>query len=118
MTSQKKAVEMLLTGDPITAKEALQYGLINQIVDIPPNATNAEDILKQETLKFARRILRSSASVIALGKEAFYKQIEMTEINAYHYGTSVMVKNIKEKEDGKEGLNSFVEKRVPIWKHK
>lgn len=106
MNSVKKAFEMLITGDSITSKEALQYGLVNYVVD--------KDKMEEETQKLCDRILKNSSKVIGFGKKIFYQQIELNESNAYKIGIDAMVENL-EYQDSKEGLNAFSEKRKPKW---
>eukprot|EP01027_Heterolobosea_sp_BB2_P012268 GEZU01017791.1.p1 GENE.GEZU01017791.1~~GEZU01017791.1.p1 ORF type:complete len:310 (-),score=90.33 GEZU01017791.1:468-1397(-) len=103
----KKAMEMLLTGLPITAKEAMEYGLVNEVV--------ANEDLTKETLALARQIAKASYDTLALGKKAFYDQIQMKVEDAYVYGNQVMVDNLK-LDDTKEGISAFLEKRPPQWK--
>jgi enoyl-CoA hydratase/carnithine racemase len=106
--SRKKAMEMLLTGQPISAQEALQHGLINKIVPA--------DQLDQETRNMATNIVGASFDTIALGKRAFYRQVEMNVDEAYNYGGQIMVENMKT-DDCKEGIGAFVQKRHPTWKY-
>eukprot|EP01027_Heterolobosea_sp_BB2_P012266 GEZU01017789.1.p1 GENE.GEZU01017789.1~~GEZU01017789.1.p1 ORF type:complete len:102 (-),score=43.39 GEZU01017789.1:468-773(-) len=100
-------MEMLLTGLPITAKEAMEYGLVNEVV--------ANEDLTKETLALARQIAKASYDTLALGKKAFYDQIQMKVEDAYVYGNQVMVDNLK-LDDTKEGISAFLEKRPPQWK--
>ncbi len=104
----KKAMEMLLTGAPIPAGEALEFGLINRVA--------APDKLEEEVLALARRIARASARTLALGKPAFYRQLEMDRPAAYRMAQEVMVDNLME-EDAQEGITAFLEKREPHWKN-
>jgi enoyl-CoA hydratase/carnithine racemase len=97
---------MLLTGDTITAEEAYRMGLVNRLVE-PGGA-------REQALALARRIAAKSPTAVDLGKEAFYRQIEMNIADAYSYTTEVMVKNMMER-DAEEGISAFVEKRAPIW---
>ena len=101
---------MLLTGESITAEEALKFGIVNKVVE-------KEEDLEAETLKLAGKISQYSAEVIHLGKHAFYEQIHMDLDTAYHFGEKKMVENL-EKEDCKEGIKAFFEKRKPVWKNK
>ena len=102
----KKAMEMLLTGRPISAQEALEFGLISRIV---PAAE-----LETQTMALARQIASASAHTLALGKAAFYRQIEMTRPDAYQFASKVMVDNLLAP-DAKEGIAAFLEKRPPVW---
>lgn len=103
----KKAMEMLLTGEPISAEEAERHGLVNRVV--PPER------LEAETLALARQIIQYSGSTIALGKEAFYKQLPLTLDAAYEVGKEAITRNAMT-EDGQEGMRAFLEKRPPKWK--
>jgi enoyl-CoA hydratase/carnithine racemase len=107
--SRKRAMEMLLTGEPIDAATALAWGLINRVV--PP------DRLDAEVQALARSILAKSRAVIAAGKKLFYEQVDDSLDQAYRAATAAMVGNVRT-EDGKEGIAAFVEKRKPRWKGK
>ena len=102
----KKAMEMLLTGRPISAQEALEFGLISRIVPA--------DELETRTMELARQIASASAHTLALGKAAFYRQIEMSRPDAYRFASQVMVDNLLAA-DAKEGIAAFLEKRPPVW---
>jgi enoyl-CoA hydratase/carnithine racemase len=104
---RKHAMEMLLTGDMISAEDANRVGLVNRVVE--PGAA------REEALKLARKIAAKSAAVVKLGKEAFYRQLEMDVADAYQYATEVMVQNMMAR-DAEEGIAAFVEKRQPTWK--
>ncbi|HIO00593.1 MAG TPA: enoyl-CoA hydratase [Alphaproteobacteria bacterium] len=104
--STKKAMEMLLTGTPITANEAVEYGLINRAVPA--------DKLKDEVKELARTISNASAYTVALGKSAFYRQREMDIPTAYEMAEKVMVENLLAV-DAQEGITAFLEKRTPHW---
>ena len=104
---QKKAMEMLLTGDPISAEEALAEGLVNRVVA-------AED-LESETRSLAHKIAEASPLVVAIGKQAFYRQLEMPTGQAYAYAKEVMSFNATFA-DAQEGMCAFLEKRKPEWK--
>uniref|UniRef100_A0ABM5GLX2 Enoyl-CoA hydratase domain-containing protein 3, mitochondrial n=1 Tax=Pogona vitticeps TaxID=103695 RepID=A0ABM5GLX2_9SAUR len=103
---RKVALQMLLTGEPMTAQEALLHGLVSRVVP--------EDKLEEETLRIARKICESSRSVLALGKAAFYKQMEQDLSAAYGTTSRVMVDNLAMK-DGQEGIEAFISKRKPAW---
>jgi enoyl-CoA hydratase/carnithine racemase len=103
----KKAMEMLLTGDSITAQEAEHLGLVNRVIPA--------DQLAEETLKLAKLIAASSAETIALGKQAFYAQLPLDYPEAYAIAQKVMVYNA-ELDDAQEGMKAFLEKRKPRWK--
>jgi len=104
---RKKTMEMLLTGDPISAHEAATLGLINKVV--PPEELDAA------TRKLAEKIAASSDEVVALGKQAFYKQIDLPQHEAYRYTGEVMSRNAEAKA-AHEGISAFLEKRKPKWK--
>jgi enoyl-CoA hydratase/carnithine racemase len=104
---RKAAMEMLLTGDFIDAATAKSLGLVNQVV---PAAE-----LRQAADALARKIAEKSALAIALGKEAFYRQIEMDLSAAYAYTSEVMTRNMMA-HDAEEGIDAFIEKRKPVWK--
>jgi len=104
---RKAAMEMLLTGDFIDAATAKQLGLVNQVV---PAAE-----LRDATDALAHKIAAKSALAIALGKEAFYRQIEMDLSAAYAYTSEVMTKNMLA-HDAEEGIDAFIAKRKPVWR--
>jgi enoyl-CoA hydratase/carnithine racemase len=103
---RKRALEMLFTGDVIDAATALAWGLVNRVV---PAAE-----LDAETNALAARILRSSPTVVALGKHAFYAQEGNGEAQAYALTCGVMVDNAQI-DDAQEGMRAFLEKRAPSW---
>jgi enoyl-CoA hydratase/carnithine racemase len=104
---QKKSMEMLLTGDFIPAEEALAEGLVNRLV-------SAED-LERETRALAEKIAEASPLVVGVGKQAFYRQLEMPTEQAYAYTREVMSFNATFA-DAQEGMCAFLEKRKPEWK--
>jgi enoyl-CoA hydratase/carnithine racemase len=104
--SRKHAMEMLLTGDMITAADALRIGLVNQVV--PPGRA------REAALALARKIAGKSALTVKIGKEAFYRQLEMPLAAAYDYVSEVMVENMLAR-DAEEGISAFIEKRPPKW---
>jgi enoyl-CoA hydratase/carnithine racemase len=106
---QKKSMEMLLTGDFISAEEALAEGLVNRVVP-------AEE-LEAETRKLAEKISDASPLVVGVGKQAFYRQIEMPVEQAYAYTKEIMSFNASFA-DAQEGMCAFLEKRKPEWKGK
>jgi enoyl-CoA hydratase/carnithine racemase len=103
---RKRAMEMLLTGKPIDAQTALDWGLINRVV--------APEGLHAETLALAREIASASATVVGIGKAAFYAQIDLDQASAYDYTKKVMTTNALEA-DAHEGISAFLEKRAPKW---
>ncbi len=104
---RKRAMEMLLTGDPIDADTALAWGLVNHVV--------APEQLHAETIALARKIAASSSSVVGLGKAAFYAQIDLDQSQAYDYAKDVMTSNALEA-DAREGITAFLERRPPQWR--
>jgi enoyl-CoA hydratase/carnithine racemase len=104
---QKKSMEMLLTGEFVPAEEAFAYGLVNRVVA-------AED-LEAETRALAEKISEASPLVVGVGKQAFYRQLEMPTQQAYAYTKEVMSFNATF-EDAQEGMCAFLEKRKPEWK--
>ncbi|WP_073954116.1 enoyl-CoA hydratase [Thalassospira sp. TSL5-1] len=106
--ARKHAMRMLLTGDPISAEHAWQMGLVSDVV--------TEDTLESATRDLAARIAEKSGSTVKIGKEAFYRQIEMPLAAAYDYASSVMTTNMQTR-DADEGIGAFVEKRHPTWRH-
>ena len=107
--SRKKVFEMLTTGEFINSEKAYSLGLVNRIAPL-------ED-LTIETLKLAKTIESKLSSAVKIGKEAFYKQIEMPIEMAYKYTSKIMAENMIT-EDAKEGISSFIKKKPPIWKNK
>ena len=105
--SNKHAMEMLLSGDMISAARAEQIGLINRVV--------AAEELTEQTMALAEKIAAKSSMTVAIGKRAFYKQGELSLADAYTYTSAVMVDNML-KQDAVEGINAFVEKRKPEWR--
>jgi enoyl-CoA hydratase/carnithine racemase len=103
---RKQAMEMLLTGEIISAAEARRVGLINRVVE--PGAE------RDAALSLARQIAAKSAHTLKVGKEAFYRQLEMPLAEAYHYAAQVMVENMLAR-DAEEGIGAFIEKRAPTW---
>lgn len=101
-----KASQMLLTGLPISANEAVKAGLVSQVA--------ANDQLDQIVNENISAICHKSRSVIELGKKFFYQQIQMDVGSAYQKGSDAMAYNLN-LPDGKEGIRSFVEKRKPKW---
>ena len=107
--NRKKTMKMLLTGEPINAQYAKEIGLINDHFE------NSK--LDEEVLKLAETIASKSTRVIKIGKEAFYKQLEMSLEDAYKYTSEIMSENMMAL-DAKEGISAFLEKRTPNWKNK
>ncbi|XP_008835534.1 enoyl-CoA hydratase domain-containing protein 3, mitochondrial [Nannospalax galili] len=105
---RKVALEMLFTGEPISAQEALLHGLISKVVP--------EEQLEDTTMRIAKKIASLSRSVVALGKATFYKQLPQDLRTAYYLTSQAMVDNLA-LQDGQEGINAFIQKRKPIWSH-
>ena len=106
---RKQALELLLTGDMMSADDALRMGLVNRVVK--PGSES------EEALALARKIATKSAPVLKVGKEAFYRQLEMGLADAYRYAGEVMVENMLAR-DAEEGICAFVEKRPPVWENR
>jgi enoyl-CoA hydratase/carnithine racemase len=104
--ARKPALEMLLTGDFIEAEEAQRLGLVNQVVS-PDKLEDAFDAL-------LARLLDKPRDVLALGKRAFYRQLELGLEDAYRFTSEVIVDNALGR-DFEEGLAAFLEKRAPVW---
>jgi enoyl-CoA hydratase/carnithine racemase len=103
---RKQAMEMLLTGEPIPAARAREIGLINRVV-----AAGTE---RDVAIALAQQVALKSAYTVKLGKEAFYRQAEMTLAEAYRYAAEVMTENMMA-HDAEEGIGAFIEKRAPKW---
>jgi enoyl-CoA hydratase/carnithine racemase len=106
---RKQAMEMLLTGEPVSASRALDIGLVNRVV-----AAGTE---RDVAIELAKKIALKSAHTIKLGKTAFYRQAEMSLADAYHYAAEVMTENMMAR-DAEEGIGAFIEKREPKWQDK
>ena len=106
---RKQAMEMLLTGEPISATTARDIGLVNRVV---PAGTERE-----AAIELAQKVARKSAYTIKIGKAAFYRQAEMSLAEAYRYTAEVMTENMMAR-DAEEGIGAFIEKRKPKWQDK
>lgn len=104
---RKRAMQMLLTGEPIDAATALDWGLVNRVV--PPEE------LEPGVLELVEAISRSSAYTVATGKHAFYSQIDLAEDQAYEHCELVMTENALA-HDAQEGMTAFLDKRAPVWR--
>jgi enoyl-CoA hydratase/carnithine racemase len=104
---RKRAMEMLLTGEPIDAGTALEWGLVNRVVPA--------DELEPAVAELVQAIVRSSAYTVATGKRAFYAQIDRAEDEAYERCELVMTENALA-HDAQEGMSAFLEKREPGWR--
>ncbi|KAK6168203.1 hypothetical protein SNE40_022078 [Patella caerulea] len=105
---RKVAMEMLFTGKPISAQDALLHGLVSKVVP--------EDQVSEETMKIAKKICETSKSVVALGKTSFHEQMKLERREAYKLTEAIMANNLQ-LIDGQEGIQSFIEKRTPVWTH-
>ena len=104
--ARKHAMDMLLTGDTISAEHAARIGLINRVVS-PGNE-------REQAIKLAMQIAAKSAMTVRLGKETFYRQIEMGLSDAYRLASQTMIENMLRR-DAVEGIDAFLEKRSPEW---
>ena len=107
--NRKRMMKMLLTGEPIKANYAKEIGLIND------HFSNSK--LNNEVLQVAKTIASKSKLTIKIGKQAFYKQLEMPSRKAYAYTSKMMTVNMMAM-DAREGISAFLEKRKPNWKNK
>ncbi|MGE4233851.1 MAG: enoyl-CoA hydratase [Bacteriovoracia bacterium] len=105
--SRKHALEMLFTGEMISAQRAYEIGLINRHVSLDHLASTVEEL--------ALKIASKSPYTISLGKKVFYEQIEMKTKDAYEYAAQAMVRNLLA-HDAQEGIRCFLEKKTPVWK--
>ena len=104
--NRKKMMEMLLLGDKIDSKTAVEHGLINRRVP--------GKFLNEAVSEVANKIASKSPLTLKIGKEAFYKQLEMPLSEAYEYTSKVMIRNMQAR-DAEEGISAFIEKRLPVW---
>lgn len=107
--ARKQAMEMLLTGEPISTERAREIGLVNRVV---PHGTE-----RDAAIALAQQVARKSAHTIKIGKEAFYRQAEMNLAEAYRFAAEVMTENMMAR-DAEEGIGAFIEKREPKWEDK
>jgi enoyl-CoA hydratase/carnithine racemase len=103
---RKRALEMLMTGAPIDARTAAEWGLVNRVV---PAAQ-----LREETERLAGQIIEASPLILGIGKQAFYAQIDLDQTKAYDYTKEIMSLNAMA-QDAQEGIGAFLEKRSPCW---
>jgi enoyl-CoA hydratase/carnithine racemase len=104
---RKRAMQMLLTGEPIDAATALDWGLVNRVVP--------REQLEPAVAELVDAIARSSAYTVAIGKQAFYAQIDRAEDDAYEHCELIMTENALAN-DAQEGMSAFLEKRTPVWR--
>ncbi len=107
--ARKQAMEMLLTGEPVSAARAREIGLINHVV-----AAGTE---RDAAIALAEKVALKSSYTVKLGKTAFYRQAEMNLAEAYRYAAEVMTENMMAR-DAEEGIGAFIEKREPKWQDK
>ena len=107
LIGRRRAMEMLLTGRFVSAQEAEHFGLVNRLVPA--------DQLAEETRKWALELAQFSRFTLALGKRAFYEQIDLDETSAYNYAKEIISINCMA-EDAQEGMGAFLEKRKPQWR--
>jgi len=103
---RKRALQMLLTGEPVDAKTAVEWGLVNSAV--PAGS------LRAETRKLAAQVAGASPVTVAIGKQAFYSQVDLDQPKAYAYAKEVMAMNSLAM-DAQEGITAFLGKRAPSW---
>jgi enoyl-CoA hydratase/carnithine racemase len=106
---RKRAMQMLLTGEAISAETAADWGLVNSVVPAGQ--------VEEATAALAQRIVEASSLVVALGKQAFYTQIDLDQPKAYAYAKEVMSMNALAA-DAQEGMCAFLDKRAPTWRGK
>src|SRR3954452_19773845 len=106
---RKQAMEMLLTGEPVSAHTARDIGLVNRVVPAGQQ--------RDAAIALAQKVALKSAYTVKLGKEAFYRQAEMSLAAAYRYAAEVMTENMMAR-DAEEGIGAFIEKREPKWEDK
>jgi enoyl-CoA hydratase/carnithine racemase len=106
---RKQAMEMLLTGEPVSATTAREIGLVNRVV-----AAGCE---RDAAIELAQKVALKSAYTVKLGKAAFYRQAEMSLADAYRFAAEVMTENMMAR-DAEEGIGAFIEKREPTWQDK
>jgi len=105
--SVKKCLELIVTGDRISAREAEQLGIVNRIV--------APDKLQESTMELAQHIASKSPATLRVAKKTFYNMLNMTYTQATKYGAEITAM-LAVSEDGIEGQRAFLEKRKPVWK--
>jgi enoyl-CoA hydratase/carnithine racemase len=103
---RKRALEMLFTGRLVPANEAQQWGLVNKVVPL--------EKLEEETKALAEKIAEASPLTLQIGKQAFYAQVNLSDVQAYNLGNEVMISNLFA-QDASEGISAFLEKRKPLW---
>ncbi len=109
LIGRRRALEMLTTGRFVSAREALDWGLVNKVVP--------KEELTTATLELARNIAQYSRYTLAFGKDAFYRQVDLDEGAAYSFAKEAIAINCLA-DDAQEGMRAFVEKRSPVWRHR
>ena len=104
--SRKAAMEMLLLGDMVSPEDARTFGLVNRVV--------APDRVVNEAVELGRKIAEKPKHTLKIGKDAFYRQLDMPLEEAYRYASAVMVENMLDAE-AEEGIGAFIDKRAPRW---
>jgi enoyl-CoA hydratase/carnithine racemase len=104
--SRKEAMEMLLLGEMVSAEDAKAFGLVNRVVEA--------DRVVNEAVELGRKIASKPKHTLKIGKDAFYRQLDMGLEEAYRYASAVMVENMLD-EEAKEGIGAFIDKRQPRW---
>ena len=104
---RKRALEMLLTGRPVDARTAAEWGLVNRVV--PADQVDAA------ALELAGQVASASPLTLKIGKHAFYRQIDVSQADAYELMSQTMAENAMV-EDAQEGMSAFLEKRQPTWR--
>ncbi|OGP50414.1 MAG: hypothetical protein A2Y79_05820 [Deltaproteobacteria bacterium RBG_13_43_22] len=110
ITSRKKALELILSGEIISAQEALSLGLVNKVV---PNET-----LEEEFEKFCGKFLPMSGLVLALTKKAFQAGLMDNQDQGLKAIEKIYLQDLMQTQDAEEGLKAFLDKRKPVWKEK
>ena len=101
-----RAMEMLLTGEPIDARTALHWGLVNQVVPL--------EHLDDAALALAQRVVGASGETLAIGKRALHENLDLPLDEAYRHASGVMRRSAVT-DDAQEGIAAFLEKRPPVW---
>jgi enoyl-CoA hydratase/carnithine racemase len=104
---RKRALEMLLTGKPVNARTAADWGLVNRVV--------AAEELDTAALELAHQVASASPLILRIGKQAFYRQIDVAQDAAYDMMSETMAENAMTS-DAQEGMSAFLEKRPPTWR--
>mmetsp|Transcript_101 Transcript_101/g.147 ORF Transcript_101/g.147 Transcript_101/m.147 type:complete len:203 (-) Transcript_101:33-641(-) len=114
---RKTAMYMLLTGEFINADDARAFGLISKLCEKGENTVEDQQLVQMEGFKLARKVADASGVALGMGKQTFYKQIDLDLERAYVVASQAMTDNMCSG-DAEEGINSFLQKRQPKWSHK